>query len=123
MWPFNKKPKSKSTVNDNTEIPIDCIFNSIIADLSNFNDWEFTFGRRGWEYYKNLKKGYKIICYTGDNTGTVAEVDSHCFTDSQQRILYEKCQIIYKWVCKKKDDVRRIEDKKFLKSIFLQCFR
>jgi len=120
MWPFTKKIKVKQT----EKINMDCVFNSIISDLDEkrIEDWKHQYERGGWEYFRNLKKGYKLICYT-DATGWLFPLrHNECFTNTQKRIIYEKCQEISQLQAKIEKENERQKNEETLKTLFPDCF-
>ena len=123
MWPFKRKIIPKPETEEKSKIPMDCVFNSIIADLDNVEGWNYEFGKHSFEYYTNLKKGYILTCYNNDETGWLSDVSSDQFTPLQQGKIYRKCQEIYELRRRKKGAEKKAKDEKILKSFFPQCFK
>ncbi len=126
MWPFNlfkKKEKTQQAPVKETA-SMDCVFKSIMADLESLNltDWEFSYNNYKWEYYKNRKKDYIIVCYSRLSQAWLSGIDDSFFTPSQQRTLYKKCQELWRVGQEAKKAAKKIEDEKELKSLFPQCF-
>ena len=127
MWPFNlfkKKEKTQQAPVKETA-SMDCVFKSIMADFEtgSIDDWQFSFGSRGFEYYKNLKKDYSIICYYNDDTAWLSGLHyENCFTSSQQKTLYRKCQEVWKAKQQIEKCIRTADEQKLLKSKFPKCF-
>ena len=127
MWPFNlfKKKEKTQQVPVKETVSMDCVFKSIMADFENgsIDDWQFIYSDHKWEYYKNRKKDYTITCYSRDNTAWLSGIHyDSCFTSSQQRTLYRKCQELWRAQQKVKDDARKVEEQTLLKSMFPKCF-
>ena len=122
MWPFKKKIQQAPP--DNTGGSMDCVFKSIMADLESLNiaEWEFTYNNHKWEYYKNRKKDYIIVCYGYLSEAWLSGIDDSFFTPSQQKTLYKKCQEIWRTGQEAKKATKKIEDEKKLKSLFPKCF-
>ena len=118
MWPFKKKSEPTKVA------PMDCIFNSILEDLKIFENWRFDYEDSKWEKFHNTQKNYSLKCYSGDGTAWIEGIHyDNCFTSRQQRIIYKKCQEIWRARCataKKKQNTREVE---ILKSTFPACFK
>ncbi len=121
MWPFKKKTQQAS---DNTDGSRDCVFKSIMADLEGLNltDWEFTYENYKWEYFKNRKKDYSVVCQSRFSQAWLSGIDDSFFTPSQRRTLYKKCQELWLVGQEAKKVAEKIEDEKKLKSLFPKCF-
>ncbi len=106
MWSFKKKIQTIQN------IPMDCIFNSVMEDLKISENWEFCYKDAYRESFKHKTKNYSIKCYSVDRTAWIDGIDyKNCFTSHQQRILYKKCKELW-----------RKQEMEMLKSIFPECF-
>lgn len=113
MWFFNKKKVKQFEPEKLSEIPLDCIFNSIIDDLNNldFRLWDFSIYT-----VSHPQIEYEFFIFSTGRVDLRGIYDGSIFTEKQQEIIKKKISEIE---TKQALNTKR----KILSELFPQCFK